>query len=154
MREILFRGKSQYTGEWVMGLLTQLGGLGSCFDIWGIRSINGCYRVDDKTIGQYTGLMDKNGVKIFEGDIVKDIDWGNGRKSGIAVVKYGYHDVQSDDPFCYGLAYGVYFDGDTLLETPAQYFGYDKYQKDERYQFEVIGNIHDNPELLEEENNR
>lgn len=168
MREIIFRGKTLDKGEWVYGVpviakdniadkdITVM--VDNPNEIVPREGLPLFEQVDSETVGQYTGLTDKNGNKIFEGDIVKDITesydryWGEERKrSGIAVVKYGYHEVRSDDPYCYGLAYGVYFDGDTLRETPAQYFGYDKYQEDERYQFEVIGNIYDNPELLKGE---
>lgn len=81
---------------------------------------------NDIELMQYTGLKDKNGVKIFEGDIVKC-----GKK--IAVVKYGYHNC--------GCCHDVY--GFTVLDkngvTDAFSFGY----------CEVIGNIYENKELLE-----
>ena len=164
MREILFRAKainrtgyerSNYkNGDWVFGLITNLyneeyGFPAEMVDANGISGIG----VDYNTIGQYTGLKDKNGVKVFDGDIVRDTTERYIDKEkkffGIAVVKFGKHEVQSDDPFCYGDAYGWYFDGNTVRETPIQYYGYNEYERDERYQFEVIGNIYDNPELLE-----
>lgn len=85
--------------------------------------------VDPETVGQYTGLTDKNGTKIFEGDI----------------VKYGdtVHNVvfeQRNGTAYFGLVYST-------LETLS--FGY--YQ--DLKQIEVIGNIYDNPELLGDENN-
>lgn len=85
--------------------------------------------VDPETVGQYTGVTDKNGTKIFEGDI----------------VKYGdtVHNVvfeQRNGTAFFGLVYST-------LETLS--FGY--YQ--DLKQIEVIGNIYDNPELLGDENN-
>ena len=159
MRKILFRGKRVNNGEWVYGFYAFFASnKGLKHGIY-TGTENGCvipFEVIPETVGQYTGLTDKNGKMIFEGDIVKDNnlekvllsdDRIKGR-SGIAIVKFGLHDIPSEDPFCWGSAYGFYFDGDTLFPTPAQYSPFDKYSESE---FEVIGNIHDNSELLEVE---
>ena len=127
MREYLFRGKMIANGKWSEGnlLVTKQG---CC--ITPDATVLGSYgAVDPETVGQYTGLTDKNGTKIFEGDI----------------VKYGdtVHNVvfeQRNGTAYFGLVYST-------LETLS--FGH--YQ--DLKQIEVIGNIYDNPELLGDENN-
>lgn len=156
MREILFQGKRIDNGEWVMGYIWRGASfvcitphnLGVDHNLAINRIIAIGYEVDPETVGQYTGMDDKNGKKIFEGDIVQDGDLDirlmndkrDGKRTGRGVVKYGIHEVPSDDPFCWGTALGFWIDGETLLPTPAQYHQCD---------IEVIGNIHDNPELME-----
>lgn len=167
MREILFRGKRFDNEEWVFGNFIE--------DKWGDDNGNTIYailqdrvapdiaelwtpvRVIPETVGQFTGLYDNKGTRIFEGDIVKDEgleyrllgDTRKGNRSGIAIVKHGFHSVPSGDPFEWGEAYGFYFNGDTLYPTPAQYKPYCE-GKGKQFGFEVIGTIYDNPELLEE----
>lgn len=127
MREILFRGKSTDTGAWVHGYYC--GPFGD-FDEHEICDIADptCSRVDvdPETVGQYTGLTDKNGKRIFEGDIVKtdeghiyDVDMDTGRR--------GWW------PFACGDSCGC-CEKDTVSPSSC----------------EVIGNKHDNPELLKE----
>lgn len=133
MREILFRGKKD-DDEWVYGsfcmdALEQFNGL--CGVDGFIRLYDKAkgkmqtYEVDRETVGQYTGLNDKNGKRIFEGDIVEGVDYTS-EDGGYGVVGFddGAFEVSGND--CYG----------TFHEN---YWGKD---------FEVIGNIHDNPELL------
>ena len=169
MREILFRGQCCTDGKWVEGYLgievpDELVIQQFSYDEYFKSNCIDQYSVKPETVGQYTGLKDVHNMRIFEGDVVKDITplykgltpgvreellKERAKKRGIAVVKFGYHDVKADDPYCIGRAYGVYFEGDMELTTPAQYYGYGDWQESEDYQFEVIGNIWDNPELLE-----
>lgn len=118
MKEILFRGKRVDNGEWVYGWYAPL----VCNDrtvIPSIKDSNGSdWRVEQGTVGQFTGLCDKNGNKIFEGDIVRDWD---GR---IYEIKY--------------------FDFEWIAEQTKSFWINIKHLKP----CEVIGNIHDNPELL------
>lgn len=140
MREILYRGKRVDNGEWVEGDL--LRSRGKCyihehidpFDYLGeLSGFIKMYEVAPETVSEFTGLTDKNGKKIFEGDIVKWTDeYFNDYKSEVIYHcdKYNYpaFDFEKHDYECNGL----------------QYAHEDCY-------LEVIGNIHDNPELLEED---
>ena len=119
MREILFRGKTD-KGEWIYGDLMRAHLKTFCGDYHRAMEV-----VLPETVGQYTGLTDKNGTKIFEGDIVNVIT-----ETTRYVVKF-------DEWRCgwYPFASG---DGCGCCEIhtyPPNYA-------------EVIGNIHDNPELL------
>lgn len=126
MREILFRGK--FGNEWKYGFLS-IEPKGLVIKEPYKNESSNVWHIDADTVGQYTDLTDKNGTKIFEGDI----------------VKYGdtVHNVvfeQRNGTAYFGLVYST-------LETLS--FGY--YQ--DLKQIEVIGNIYDNPELLGDENN-
>ena len=133
MREILFRGKRLDNGEWVYGLLCRVG------DTYAnIRRMDTevLYSVLTNTIGQYTGLTDKNGKKIFEGDILKII---HKYQSPFDDDTKEYTDITTDV---------VFFDDEGLC------FSYGKSPflcvvDNVTAEYEVIGNIHDNPEMLE-----
>lgn len=132
MREIVFRGKRIDNGEWVEGYYVRLYGSNgrvsrriytSCAEVDCGDYYPDFFEVQPSTVGQYTGLKDKNGKRIFEGDIV-DILTEN---EEIGVVEYedgGF--LVSADGFC--------------VDFHANINGTD---------LDVIGNIHDNPELLE-----
>lgn len=144
MREILFRGQtrkrgqqvwmdgSPVDGKWVYGGIFQ--GTGAYSIIYGAEKESfsgadiGKHPVYTETVGQYTGLTDKNGTKIFEGDIVRFSYTGENRgveglaavifQNGKFCVEWGWHkDIVCLDGFA-----------NTTLE--------------------VIGNVHDNPELI------
>lgn len=133
MREILFRGKRKDNGEWIEGYLVKLGResfsdperYGICKKAIHIGGSGVCYnlKIDEvipETIGQYTDLTDKNGKKIFGGDIVK-LDG-----TEISQIRYceGVYRLCNGDGY-----YGV------SVHNHHSYV-------------EVIGNIHDNHELL------
>jgi uncharacterized phage protein (TIGR01671 family) len=128
MREILFRGKTEQ-GEWVYGVPIYLRK-----EAYIVRDfcLGGSYTDDwvkAETVGQYTGLTDKNGKKIFAGDIVKERDCLH---NGKIQIKGKIYEVKSYNG-CWVVTTEVFWD---FLYT----------QKD----LEIIGNIHDNPELLGE----
>lgn len=129
-REILFRGKN-YKGKWVFGHYAY------CFNYpddsikkhWILDGETedgqrGDYEIDPATLGQYTGLPDKSGKKIFEGDILSDGSYSNivvrwsERLASFALVREGW------------------------LHT--HFFG----ESAEASYYEIIGNIHDNPEMI------
>ena len=140
MREILFRGKAinrdngyhrtnYKNGDWVYGLITRLYDerfLMLPAEMTDIKGVSGI-EVDYKTIGQYTGLTDKNGKKIFEEDIVNV----NTKKDETHNMYKGRHLVIRFDEYHRFVASG-------RLEYPLC----------NHYEWEAISNIHDNPELL------
>lgn len=127
MREIKFRGKSLKTGRWVYGSLI------SCdkyTDIWTANEDGNVARdeVDPETVGQFTGLYDKDGEEIYEGDIVQ---FG---QTILNVVEFRHG--------AFGYEYCVDFHsycGNTN-------FCFNPRNTDHRHK--VVGNIHDNPELI------
>ena len=126
-REIKFKGKSLKTGEWLYGDLIQDIPNKRCAivpqkRVWQVVD----YEVDSKTVGQYTGLKDKNGKEIFEGDIVKEGD-ANFMES-------------------------VIFENGAYKWGEDHFLGYDSYNDftDTTFWATVVGNIYENPELLKE----
>lgn len=138
MREILFRAKAtnrekgrfyrtKYkNGDWVFGLLTDLKNYAGFAEMTNTNGVSGI-EVDPETVGQFTGLTDKNGKKIFEGDVVQyfgtyplEVFIENGH------AKFRFYDTYSKRQY------------------EELFFGHDE----EYGKCEVIGNIHDNPELI------
>lgn len=150
MRDILFRGQTRRKGEYIVNIAGDkceshwvYGGIfpqnkdGDFAIIYQQEPEIRKFTVYADTVGQYTGLTDKNGKRIFEGDI----------------VRYGTNTDRADNKEIY----------EVVFETRggSRYFGI-RISEIETWQFcfevpaklmEVIGNIHDNPELLGGENN-
>lgn len=117
MREILFRGKRKDNGEWIYGDLVHWWGRHNTKPDIQIYNNIQRFNVIPETVGQYTGLTDKNGKKIFEGDVVI---W-----CGIkGIVVWEGHKFYIKSNLLWD------FSDDDCIE--------------------IIGNIHDNPELLKE----
>ena len=122
-RDIVFRGKSKSTGEWVEGSLIGndviVGKIVEfeedyfCTEFW--------YKVDPETVGQFTGMTDKKGKKLFEGDV-----YSMGDKNILYVVIFDKSQFIGKQVGNRSLAGLEYWKSD----------------------IEIIGNIHDNPELL------
>ena len=132
MREILFRGMHSHMfscnehldGTWVYGYLVDENYINDKRDL-GDGEYLGEMLIDPETVGQFTGLRDKNGTKIFEGDIVN----AGSRKYAVEWVE-GY------------LCGWMLCNDVTLFDT--------SFEKNAQKNYEVIGNIHENPELLED----
>lgn len=151
MREILFRGKRTDNGKWIEGSYFHHHNRQPCcigdndkesdwddlivfsgFADWNMPKPINAVSVIRETVGQYTGMNDKNGKRIFEGDIVSSV-----------------YDRSVNYVVCYDLA-GFY-----LKHSPPEEHGFSytllplsNYQHAHGAIIEVIGNIHDNPELL------
>lgn len=138
MREILFRGKD-IKGNWHIGLLAHIG------NAWYILSdkagVATAFEVIPETVGQYIGIPDKNDKKIFEGDILlikttlesinKETRNDEYTANGVVVFNEGHFELEGE-----GLVLCTYWGLKSLFV--AAHFK----------EYEVIGNIHDNPELL------
>ena len=142
MREILFRGKRLDNGEWVDGYLYEhepaLVGIASENDVpepskwfiartgfadWNMPRPVEFVEIDPSTVGQYTGMKDKNGKKVFEGDIVRKTNEGRHPEIFIANIRTCFYTIEE-----------VYY-------SPFEHFT-------ESCEYEIIGNTHDKPELL------
>lgn len=151
MKEILFRGKRVDNGEWIEGsLITNvfrrldkgdipyiLNAEKANYDSWSdFDEGNGIYEIASESVEQYTGLTDKNGKKIFEGNIV--VYCINSRRHR-GIIKY---DIETCSFRCYEKRFKNEYETKAHINA-SDYLSFD-------YVEAVIGNIHDNPKLLEE----
>ena len=136
IREVIFRGKRADNGEWIEGDLLQIKYYNKPIiecKIMPQTPVSSAYPVFSETIGQFTGLTDKNGVRIFEGDICRFK-----RFNDVHVGKIIFNETTASFVMKYQSIVGAYGEKAThkmLLSVCDD--------------IEVIGNIHDNPELLE-----
>lgn len=129
MRTIKFRGKT-FSNKWVCGFLHKATGSDSL--MIQINSFDS-FGVNPDTVGQFTGLHDKNGKEIYEGDIVKTKQFGKELDRGGDFVNVSGYDVFEIK----------YINAQFMFNNRLRYFYLHR-----NTTCEVIGNIHDNPELL------
>ena len=143
IREVIFRGKRTDNGEWIEGSLLGIDWCDkpSTYSIAPNTPVSVFYSVIPETVGQFTGLTDKNGVRIFEGDILdvsSDVAYG-----GVAVHRLGYFVVEFHN--------GCFMK--SALDDPQLSF-FDNAKRKGLYHFistdihKIVGNIHDNPDIL------
>lgn len=137
MREILFRAKREATNEWVYGYFVNEYDDFQIYVQPQIITRSGREYVNENTLGQFTGLTDKNGTKIFEGDIVKGTAY-SGKFVGII--------VWIDEIGGFGVRYrkrqeATAWENSSILKCASK-------GRTDEFTAEIIGNIYDNPELI------
>lgn len=141
MRPIKFRGKRVDNGEWVEGLICyNSGGHPNNIEQCGFdKPYEGVFEVIPETVGQFTGLTDKNGKEIWDGDILQFTyqdrieENGRGEVKGAVTFENGGFYVKENFPYTY----------EDEMSSPDTLNGWLKSEN-----CYIIGNIHDNPELL------
>ena len=147
MREILFRGKRLQGGNWVEGYFFKsdinkrereskkatLIFTPDCDTFIMVPECHNSFMVVSDTVGQYTGLKDKNGERIFEGDVCRFREWSNGEMCWVGKVHWEHQRFM--------ISGGPNKECETMFELCMSRFIPEN--------IEVIGNITDNPELLE-----
>lgn len=123
MREYLFRGK--FGNEWKYGFLS-IEPKGLVIKEPYKNESSNVWHIDADTVGQYTGMKDKNGKRIFEGDIIDFSDRSD--SDGYGVIKYDANETE------FGIEY------DNIYESLGKHY----YPED----IEIVGNIYDNPNLV------
>ena len=148
-RVIKFRGKREDNGEFVFGLLMYFE------DEYGIQSSHGCkiYEIVPETIGQFTGLYDKNGKEIYDSDIVLYVDkyryivqygvWNHNPQNCAHSYILSWHLEWVDMP---GVFENIYVINGVAARFPEHCGKYT--EAIDNLKLKVIGNIHDNPELI------
>lgn len=154
--EVLFRGKSVETNEWVYGsyILEKYGNTPYiCYFEYGTFVNIKQVEVIPETVGEFTGMTDKNGIKIFEGDIVKtqpfyDRPYSVTRKGKqfLGVVNLHIHKFKGNEIFP-EQKYNSFWQVDIIEDTKK----YNHYSWSRFWNCEVVGNKFDNPELIKEE---
>lgn len=151
MREIKFRGKLLDNGEWVYGdYHHRAGGVHCIIDMQPDFQGKVEYviiQVDAETVGQFTGLHDKNGKEIYEGDIVLNKEIGGYGMEYVGVVRYYEEDCRFgiDTTATNKISKRILFSvGERSIND-----GYCTIKYTNEY--EILGNVYDNPELLKTE---
>jgi len=143
-REIEFRGKEESSGKWVYGFYN--GVLNEPFILSDDDPSDGCYSrycINPKTVGQYTGLKDKNGIKIFEGDILRHPPKEEWDKENYVAFEVFFHDNDHCDSHIGWQFNRLHFQG-----CIAGYHSFERFKPEWANKMIIIGNVFDSPELI------
>lgn len=135
MRTVMFRAQELVDKCWIFGWFTRAAGWDATCEIRPAYAADGeMVEVDPDTVGQYTGITDKNGCHIYEGDIIRAVlpETVACREYVWPLMAVAFHEG----------AFGVWQSQREF--TPLRSFS-------SRVEFEIVGNIHDNPDMMEDE---